>query len=280
VADLRTEAPAGAPSLAEQATIWRRLVGARIRADWQYRTSFVLFTVSQFLAAFLDILLIVVLFSNVDRLAGWSVAEVAFLYGTSSLAFSLGDVFVSEVEFVSHHIRHGSFDRFLLRPVGPLLLLCGQEFAFRRAGKVFQSVVVLAVALTQVPVDWDAGRAAMVVVMVAVGFVIFGALWVITSAIAFWAVEVREVANSFTYGGNFVSHYPLEIFSGWLRRLVTIVPLAFVSYYPTLWVLRRDDPHGSPGWFPFAGPLVAVGAVVVARAVWAAGIRHYRSTGS
>jgi len=270
----------GAPTLAEQATIWRKLVGARIRADWQYRTSFVLFVISQFLAAFLDALLIVILFANVDRLAGWSVAEVALLYGTSNLAFSLGDVFVSEVEFVSHHIRHGSFDRFLLRPVGPLLLLCCLEFAGRRAGKVFQSALVLGIALTQVPVDWNAGNAAMVVAMVAVGFVIFSGIWVITSSIAFWAVEIREVANSFTYGGNFVSHYPLEIFSGWLRRLLVVVPLAFISYYPALWVLGRHDPHGAPQWYAFAGPLVALVIVLVARAVWASGIRHYRSTGS
>jgi len=268
------------PSIAEQATIWRKLVAARIRADWQYRTSFVLFTVSQFVAAFVDIAVVLVLFTNVDRLAGWSVAEVAFLYGTASLAFGLADVFVSEVEFVAHHIRHGSFDRFLLRPVGPLLLLSGHEFAFRRAGKVFQAALVLAVAVTQVDVGWDAARVAMVVQMVVVGFLIFSGIWVVTSSIAFWAVEIREVANSFTYGGNFLAHYPMEIFSGWLRRLATIVPLAFVSYYPALWVLGRNDPHGSPAWLRFAGPLVAAGVVLVARAVWSSGIRHYRSTGS
>ena len=265
---------------AELATIWRKLVGARIRADWQYRTSFLLFLVTQFLAAFLDIVVIVVLFTSVDRLAGWSVAEMAFLLGTASLAFGLADVFVSEVEFVAHHIRHGSFDRFLLRPVGPFLLLCGHEFAFRRTGKVLQAVIILAVAVTQVDVDWDVWRVAMVVQMVLTGFVIFGGIWVITSSIAFWAVEVREVANSFTYGGNFVAHYPMEIFGGWLRRLATIVPLAFVSYYPALWVLGREDPNGSPAWLRFAGPLVAGAVVLVARVVWASGIRHYRSTGS
>jgi ABC-2 type transport system permease protein len=205
---------------------------------------------------------------------------VAFLYGTASLAFGLGDVFVSEVEFVSHHIRRGSFDRFLLRPVGPLLLLCCQEFAFRRAGKIVQAALVLGIALAHVDVDWDIWRAAMVVEMVIVGFVIFSGIWVITSSVAFWVVEITEVANAFTYGGNFVSNYPFEIFGGWLRRLATVVPLAFISYQPALWVLGRTDPHGSAAWLRFAGPLVAAAVVLVARAVWRSGIRHYRSTGS
>jgi ABC-2 type transport system permease protein len=120
----------------------------------------------------------------------------------------------------------------------------------------------------------------MVVEMVIVGFVIFGGIWVITSSVAFWVVEIREVANAFTYGGNFVSNYPFEIFGGWLRRLATVVPLAFISYQPALWVLGRTDPHGSAAWLRFAGPLVAAATVLVARAVWRAGIRHYRSTGS
>ena len=63
--------------------IWRKLVGARIRADWQYRASFVLFTISQFLAEFFGVILIVVLFSNVDRLAGWSIAEIAVVERSS-----------------------------------------------------------------------------------------------------------------------------------------------------------------------------------------------------
>jgi ABC-2 type transport system permease protein len=161
-----------------------------------------------------------------------------------------------------------------------LLLLCAQEFAFRRAGKVLQAVLVLGIALARIDVDWDLWRAAMVVQMVIVGFVIFGGIWVIASSVAFWVVEMREVANAFTYGGRVLTGYPLEVFGGWLRRLVTIVPLAFVSYYPALWVLGRTDPNGSPAWLRFAGPLVAGAVVLVARAVWASGIRHYRSTGS
>jgi ABC-2 type transport system permease protein len=267
-------------SVAEMATIWRKLVAARIRADWQYRTSFVLFTISQFLSELLGIVATLVLFSNVDTLAGWSLAEVAFLYGTSSLSFALGDVFISEVEFVSIHIRRGSFDGFLLRPVGPMLLLCCQEFAFRRTGKIVQAVLILAIALAGIDVDWDLWRVAMVVQMVLVGFVIFGGIWVIASSVAFWVVEMREVANAFTYGGRFLTNYPFEVFGGWLRRLATIVPLAFVSYQPALWVLGRSDPHGSPAWFRFAGPLVAAAVVLVARASWRSGIRHYRSTGS
>lgn len=260
--------------------IYRRLVGARIRADWQYRASFVFFTVSQFLGTSLDFAVIAVIFGQVDRLAGWSGAEIAFLYGTSALAFALSDVFVSEVERTSFHIRNGSFDQFLIRPLGPLFQMCCHEFALRRAGKMIQAGTILAIAMVLVDVDWSPARLAGVAAMLTSGFVIFGGMWVTTASLSFWTVNTSEVANAFTYGGNYAAQYPLEIFSGWLRRVLTIVPLAFVNYYPALWVLGRRDPTGLPGAARFASPVVAVVVVLVARAVWTSGVRHYRSTGS
>src|SRR6266540_2582732 len=85
-------------------TIYRRLVGARIRSDYQYRTSFWLFAVGQALATLLDFLAIAVIFGRVDRLGGWSLSEVVFLYATSSVAFSIADVVVSQIESLSQRV--------------------------------------------------------------------------------------------------------------------------------------------------------------------------------
>ena len=64
---------------------------------------------------------------------------------------------------------------------------------------------------------------------------------------------------------------------GWL---VGISVAQWLPFLVALWVLGRHDPHGAPDWYAFAGPLVALVIVLIARAVWASGIRHYRSTGS
>ena len=267
--------------LVETARIYRRLVGARVRSDLQYRTSFVLFTLSQFLITFADFLVVLVLFTHVSSFDGWRVADVAFLYGVSCLAFSIGDMFVSQVEYLPQHIRMGSFDRLLVRPLGPLLQLSTEEFALRRIGKVGQSFVVLCLALATVDVDWNPGRVLMVPVMIVAGVGIFSAVWVAFSIITFWSTESREIVNSFTYGGNFLTQYPLSIYVPWLRRLFSVVvPIAFVNYFPALYVLDKEDALNAPDFLRFVSPLVAVASVLVARLAWRIGIRHYRSTGS
>ncbi|HET9733354.1 MAG TPA: ABC-2 family transporter protein [Acidimicrobiales bacterium] len=262
------------------AIVYRRLVGARIRADWQYRTSFVMFTLSQFLVAALDFVAIIVIFGRVRAIAGWSLYEVLFLYGTSGVSFALADVLISSVERVASHIKLGTFDQFLLRPVGALLQLTCEDFALRRVGRLVQPAAALGIAIAHLPLAWTPARVLVLASTVASGTVLFASLWVIASSLAFWTVETQEVANSFTYGGGFITQYPLDVLGGWLRRMVLVVPIAFVTYLPSSWLLDRPDGLGVGGAVRLASPAVALVAAIAASAVWRSAIRHYRSTGS
>jgi ABC-2 type transport system permease protein len=267
--------------VAEAFRIYGRLVGARIRSDFQYRVSFVLFFFSQGFITVLDFVAIAIIFEQVPQLAGWSLAEVAVLYGLTGTAFSIADMLVSAVENVSVRIKDGTFDLLLIRPLGPLLQLVTDDFAPRRAGKLLQSVLILGLALDAAHIHWTAGRVAMVPITVLSGTVIFGAVWVLTSCVTFWLVEGREVMNAFTYGGNYMTQYPLAVYGTWLRRLLAyLVPMAFVNYFPAVYLLGRHDLLGAPTVVRFASPAIAVVLAVIAHAAWTGAIRHYRSTGS
>jgi ABC-2 type transport system permease protein len=261
--------------------VWRRLVGARIRADWQYRTSFFLFLASQTVVACMDLAVVAAIFHRVDSLGGWSGMEVALLFGLSGVSFGLADLLVSQVEDASRHIKAGTFDLFLLRPVPTLLHLSASEFALRRIGRILQPLVVLIVALVAAPIAWRIETVALVPVTIICGAAVFGSVWVVTSSISFWTVESQEVANAFTYGGRLATSYPVDILGSWLRRIMTfLVPLAFVAYLPAARMLGRAEPLGMPSAVAWAAPVVALVAVLVARAVWTIAVRHHRSTGS
>ena len=267
--------------MVEAIRIYGVLAGARLRSDLQYRVSFALFTLSQFAINFLDFVAILIVFSNVQTLEGWSVGEVAFLYGLSNLAFAIADLFVSAVENVQYHVREGSFDRFLLRPASPLVQIIGDEFSLRRVGKVAEGSIVFAVGCGAASIDWNAPRVAMAVVALVSGTVIFGGLWVFTSCLCFWWTDAREAANAFTYGSGFVAQYPLAVYGSVLRRVLAFtVPVAFVNYFPAVYILDRDDRLGWPAWVQFASPLVAVAVALMAGVMWRIGVRQYRSTGS
>jgi ABC-2 type transport system permease protein len=261
--------------------VYRQLVRARIRADWQYRTSFFLFLTSQAVVAIGDFAVIATIFTKVDVLAGWTGPEVALLFGLSGVSFGLGDLLISPVENASDRIKAGTFDQFLIRPVGVLWQLCAVDFAARRLGRSIQPLIVLVISLGLVDLEHPWLAVVAVPVTVISGMVIFSSIWIITSSVAFWTVETQEFANAFTYGGSLMTSYPVEAFGHWLQRIVVfVVPVAFVAYLPAAGLLGKPMPLGLPTAAAWSAPLVAVLAALVARAVWGTALRHHRSTGS
>jgi len=264
----------------EAVLVWRRLVGAQIRSQLQYRLSFALDAFATFWIAFIDFLVLLVIFRNVPQLNAWNVHEVAFLYALSSISFALTDLLIGHLDQFPQKIRDGNFDIMLVRPRGTLFQVLGSDFQMRRLGKAFQGIAVLAYALSVLHVHWTIARLAVLLVSVPAGVVIFASVWVVFGCMAFWTTDGGEFTNAFTYGGSFLAQYPIDIYSAWLRRfLAYAVPLAFVCYFPALFVLDKHDPLGLPRGLQVVSPAVAVVATVVAGCAWRFAVRHYRSAG-
>jgi ABC-2 type transport system permease protein len=250
-----------------------------IRASLAYPTSFWTLTVASALITGLDFVGIAIMFATVDTIGDFGLREIALLYGATGVALGLADMAIGSVEQIGQHVRTGTLDTMMTRPVPLLVQVCADRFALRRLGRISQAVVVLGWAA--VPVDWTPARVAVGAMMVVAGFGIFFAFFVAFSCIQFWTTDASEFANAFTYGGNTMTQYPLTIFPREVVLSLTfLLPVAFVNWYPSLFILGRDDPFGMPPWFAFLSPAVALVLVALAGLAWRGGVRHYTSTGS
>jgi len=178
------------------------LLRAQAGAQWQYRTSFWLQAFGQFAATFVDFITILLLFQRFPTIAGWTLGEVAFLYGLGNMAFGLSDLLCGGFDGLSKMIRLGTFDRVLTRPVGTFAQVLASDLQIRRLGRIAQGVTALAVALTWLEITWTLPKVLVSIMAVASGTVIFVAIWVIGAAITFWTVETSEVTNVFTFGSG------------------------------------------------------------------------------
>ncbi|MBC9725569.1 ABC transporter permease [Streptomyces sp. TRM68367] len=252
-----------------------------IRSAMTYRASFVVTVLGNLLLTGMDFAAILLMFSQVDSLGGWSLPEVAFLYGLSATAFGFADLTFGSMDVLGGRMRDGSFDTLLVRPVPVLAQVAADHFALRRLGRITQGALVLGWALLTVDVDWTPAKVLLVPLMLLSGAVIFCALFVAGASFQFVAQDAAEVQNAFTYGGNTLLQYPPTVFGKDLVRGVTfILPLAFVNWVSAAYVLERPYPLALPQWAAFAPPLVAVGCCALAGVAWRAGLRSYRSTGS
>lgn len=257
------------------------IVAMWLRSTMAYRASFVMTTFGNFAATAFDFVAILLMFSHVDALGGYTLPEVALLYGSAGTSFGLADLLMGSMDRLGRRVRDGTLDTLLVRPVPVLAQVAADRFALRRLGRVSQGLLVLGYALVTLDIDWSVAKVVLVPLMVLSGGAIFGAVFVAGAAFQFVAQDASQVQNSFTYGGATLLQYPPTVFATDLVRGVTfVVPLAFVNWLPSLHVLGRDYPLGLPDWVAFLPPVVAVVCGAAAGLAWRAGLRAYRSTGS
>ncbi|NJA56472.1 ABC transporter permease [Streptomyces sp. NEAU-H3] len=228
-----------------------------VRSMLAYPLSFALNVFAQAAITGLDFVVILLMFSQVDALGGYDLADFAVLYGLSSVSFGLCNLFLG------------------------LAQIAADRFSLNRLGRTFQGLAVLVYGLSAAGIDWDAGRVLIIPYAVVSGAAIFGAVYVAGAAFQFVATDAAEVENAFTYGGQTMLQYPPTVFAGEVVRAVTFVlPLSFVNWVPGAYLLDRPVPLGLPVWCALLPPLVAVAALALAGLAWRAGLRGYRSTGS
>ncbi|WP_394438287.1 ABC transporter permease [Streptomyces sp. SGAir0957] len=252
-----------------------------IRSTMAYRASFLMTAFGNFALTGLEFVGILLMFSQVDRLGGYTLPEIAFLYGTAGAAFGLADLLAGSLGRIGDRVRDGTLDAFLVRPAPVLAQLGADRFALRRLGRITQSLVVMVGALVALDVDWTPLKALLVPVLVISGAGIFTAVFMAGAAFQIVAQDAAEVQNAATFGGNAMLAYPPTVFGDNLLRGVTfILPLAFVNWLPALYILGRPYPLDLPQGLAFAPPLVAALCLGAAGLAWRGALRAYRSTGS
>jgi ABC-2 type transport system permease protein len=264
-------------------SLYFRLISIQVRSQLAYRSSFLLDFLATGITAALAILSLGFVLGRFGNVGGWKFGEIAFLYGLVESAFATMDMVFSgfDPQNFGKQIRLGRLDQVLLRPVSVTLQIFGSEFILRRLGRVLQGLVVLAIALQLVNIQWTALRLVMLPVIFISMLAYFGGLFMIGATISFWTVESLEVINIATYGGTEMMAYPMHIYQDWLVKFFTFVlPAIFLNYYPALFVLGKPDPLHYPWFAPFLAPVAGFGVLAVAFAFWNFGLRHYQSTGT
>lgn len=249
-----------------------------LRALMEYRLSYWLVAVGQFLTSLFAFFSVVLLFQRFGAIDGWSFGEVALCFAVTGLAFALCETFCSGFDRFSRLVVEGTFDRILLRPRGTVLQVIGSAIDFTRVGRLLQNIMVLGIAIPISGVEWQADKIITLVLMIIGGTGVFGGIFILGAVVCFFTIDGLEVINIFTYGGRELASYPLPVYGKWLTRFFTfIIPFGCMNYLPLMYLTGRVDTH--PLLYMLT-PVLGLLFLLPCLLVWRLGVRHYRSTGS
>ena len=253
-------------------------VSVLLKSQLQYKASFLMSAVTQFIQPFALFAGLYFLFERFGQIDGWTLYEVFMCYAVVGGAFSIAECFARGFDKFPDMVQNAGFDRVLVRPRNEILQVLGSGFDIKRIGHFIQAILVLAIAIAGADIAWSVPKAIMLFNMLLGGSLIFSGVYLLQATAAFWTVESLEVANIFTHGIKEHASYPLSIFPKWITSFFTfVIPFGTINYLPMRFLLDRVD---GIAWLyaflPLAGGLFVLPCVLL----WRVGMRRYASTGS
>ncbi len=262
-------------SLRIGASLWM----AGLRGALEYRTDFVLMTLMGLVRQGTGMALIWVILARFETIAGWTLGEVAFLYGMRLTALALcglgGDVWS-----LQNLVRLGEFDRFLVRPVRPLLQVLTRRVPLSAFGDLLGGVALLVAAARLLAVAWTPLTILYLVCAIIGGGLIQLALRLTIASFAFRLLSVEGLMGIVDNLFNEFGTYPLSIFNSTLRLVLTFgLPVAFMAYFPATVLFGRTNELQVQPLLAYGAPLAGLVWQFIALWIFEHEMRNYKSSG-
>ena len=110
-----------------QLGLYFRLIGVQMRSQMQYRAAFVLDSVTTGFTVVTSFVTLALILERFNNIGGWTLPEVALLYGLVETAFGSMDMIFSgfDPDNFGRQVQRGLLDQLMLRPVNLTVQVLG-----------------------------------------------------------------------------------------------------------------------------------------------------------
>jgi ABC-2 type transport system permease protein len=256
-----------------------KLLGIQLRASallaMQYRLDFLLDGLMSLFWTGSALVPLLVLYGQRPTVAGWTWPEALLVVAWFTLLKGILDGVVQPaIANVVEHIRKGTLDFLLLKPVDAQFMVSTSRFELYRGCDMLGGLVLVGWALYRLH-RWPSLAGTLTAALLLLGAVtILYSIWILVVSLAFFVVKVDNLTYLFSSIYD-AARWPSSIFRGVLAFVFTfVIPLALMTTYPALALLDRLDAGRA------VGAVAAAGAFFfLARRVWLFAVGHYTSAG-
>lgn len=217
-----------------------------------------------------------VFFFSTETIAGWSYPELLVVVG---IFFALNGfrqaIIQPNLSQLSSHIRTGTLDYILTRPIDSQFLVSLRHLGVHNWGDPLLGLGLVAFAFTRLG-RWPApGDLALFAVAALAAALLLYSLNLALQTTTIWLVNL-ERADTLVWSLLEAGRFPVSFYRGWVRTALTVVvPVALFTTFPAQALLGRLAPATAA-----LSLGVAAGAFVAASAFWRFALRSYTGASS
>lgn len=278
---MQSVSPRPGSRILEKLSLLGTLASASIRSELQYRANAVSSIIGGILFQITGFVVVWIIVARFSQIGGWGLAELTFLYGMRLTSHGIFYACFSQMFELDNVIVRGEYDRYLVRPMPPLLQLFTRKLRINAFGDLIGGTALLIAASTIAEVDWSPLAVIFLLLAVIGGGLVEGAVQIALGSLSFRFLQTFALRATVNEVFNVYGNYPQQIFPRVLRAGLTfILPIAFVAYFPASVLLNRTGDLAVPAWLAASSPLVGVILFTIAVRIWRIQSANYQSAGN
>ncbi|MBQ8326615.1 MAG: ABC-2 family transporter protein [Lachnospiraceae bacterium] len=204
-----------------------------------YRADFLMSNLITLLSNILFPLATILIYTNGAEFTGWSMWEVLLIQSVFSMSSGVATMVCSSILWVTmDHVRQGSFETVLLKPISPLFFILSAHFDTSGIGLFAGGLTLTIISSVHVGVV-AFGNVVQFLILFLAGLIVLCGLDLVMAAISFrWVGNSRipEIFDSMKEFGK----YPLVIFPKGVRIVASfVIPVAMVGFFPASALLGK-----------------------------------------
>jgi ABC-2 type transport system permease protein len=263
-------------SLSHYLKIWLASARYSVVRTMMFRMDFLMWSLVELVWMAVNILLISVIYSHTDSIAGWTKYEMLLLVGTSMILQRLMmGFFWSNLFELGRNVRSGLFDFFLAQPGNPLFMVSTRKLDLDGILNSFIAIAVVVYAGMKLGLQPGALDLALYVVLLGCALIIHYAAVLLIVSLTFWIIGSQGIEGSYFTLFEF-ARIPRQAFVG-VREVLFVwaLPAVISSNVPASVLIHGFQAHYVV-WLAVAAAVWLTIGVLTFRA----GLRRYASASS
>ena len=256
----------------------KRLLKMNIRRETVYRLNFILLCVSVAPIHLIQMVFSWFIARRFRSFDGWNGWELIFLYGLLLTSYSIAQVFFRRFRYLEELVVNGGMDVYFLKPQSLIFSLVFYNLSTMELfSQLLPSLAVMILSCTLCGIRWNLLKILVFIGAITGGFMIQSAVFCLIGCVSFWTMKSRELENIFYSFKEFLN-YPLHAYGKIVLNFLTFVlPLSFINYYPSLFILDKSDRFSILEVMTL--PVGMLAAFLVGM-IWKKALSRYNSSGS
>lgn len=253
--------------------LYRVFLSQNLKEDMIYRSNFITLVVMDIGFVSISIILFKIIFSHVTSIAGWTFHQSVILIGSVGIIREMAYLtFRRGFLELGNHVRKGTFDAFMTRPIAPNIHLAFRHISVSESfGEAITGVVLVIYGILHMN-NWAWTSIPLYAIFLLNSLFIYYGFSLLINSIVFWVIKTQEL-NTIVYFFMETSRYPGDIYRGIGKFIFTfIIPIGIIATMPASVLTGRMTWNSALLALFVGAAFLSVGLLV-----WRKSIEHYSS---